>query len=195
MVRNARGRIHNESSYKTKEKVTFGCAAMEEISLQSQDCLAFQIFPDPCDALYGPLARPGKERLPSIVVEPTDVSEVESGELRWPPSEVDKNGEEYEDKEHEKHENGNETEEEENGQGGKKENLMENKETEEEEKENKDTFEKENDEESHDENSTEDEVEQENDEAKEANEEEFCLSEMVPCPSPKEPEHPADEGL
>lgn len=30
-----------------------------------------------------------KERLPSIVVEPTEVSEVESGELRWPPDNVD----------------------------------------------------------------------------------------------------------
>lgn len=30
-----------------------------------------------------------KERLPSIVVEPTDVSEVESGELRWPPEDMD----------------------------------------------------------------------------------------------------------
>lgn len=27
------------------------------------------------------------KRLPSIVVEPTDASEVESGELRWPPDE------------------------------------------------------------------------------------------------------------
>lgn len=31
----------------------------------------------------------GKERLPSIVVEPTDISEVESGELRWPPEHED----------------------------------------------------------------------------------------------------------
>ncbi|KAM6932899.1 uncharacterized protein lbhl [Xenentodon cancila] len=30
-----------------------------------------------------------KERLPSIVVEPTEVSEVESGELRWPPENID----------------------------------------------------------------------------------------------------------
>lgn len=30
-----------------------------------------------------------RERLPSIVVEPTEVSEVESGELRWPPENVD----------------------------------------------------------------------------------------------------------
>jgi len=29
-----------------------------------------------------------KERLPSIVVEPTELSEVESGELRWPPEGV-----------------------------------------------------------------------------------------------------------
>lgn len=27
------------------------------------------------------------KRLPSIVVEPTDATEVESGELRWPPDE------------------------------------------------------------------------------------------------------------
>uniref|UniRef100_A0A8C3XSN0 LBH domain-containing protein n=1 Tax=Chelydra serpentina TaxID=8475 RepID=A0A8C3XSN0_CHESE len=27
----------------------------------------------------------GKARLPSIVVEPTEAGEVESGELRWPP--------------------------------------------------------------------------------------------------------------
>lgn len=30
-----------------------------------------------------------KERLPSIVVEPTELSEVESGELRWPPESMD----------------------------------------------------------------------------------------------------------
>ncbi|KAK5904191.1 hypothetical protein CesoFtcFv8_005781 [Champsocephalus esox] len=36
----------------------------------------FQIFPGHDHA---------KERLPSIVVEPTELSEVESGELRWPP--------------------------------------------------------------------------------------------------------------
>uniref|UniRef100_A0A3B3YA98 LBH domain-containing protein n=1 Tax=Poecilia mexicana TaxID=48701 RepID=A0A3B3YA98_9TELE len=30
-----------------------------------------------------------KERLPSIVVEPTEVSEVESGELRWPPENIE----------------------------------------------------------------------------------------------------------
>ena len=30
-----------------------------------------------------------KERLPSIVVDPVDISEVESGELRWPPVEMD----------------------------------------------------------------------------------------------------------
>ncbi|XP_060711766.1 uncharacterized protein LOC132836339 isoform X1 [Hemiscyllium ocellatum] len=43
------------------------------------------IFPDPCDSYEGQCKL--KDRLPSIVVEPTDVSEVESGELRWPPEE------------------------------------------------------------------------------------------------------------
>ncbi|KAJ8400406.1 hypothetical protein AAFF_G00397890 [Aldrovandia affinis] len=55
--------------------------------------LPFQIFPDPVEALLGPDGSLGslqqKERLPSIVVEPTDVSEVESGELRWPPEDMD----------------------------------------------------------------------------------------------------------
>uniref|UniRef100_A0A3B4GN71 LBH domain-containing protein n=1 Tax=Pundamilia nyererei TaxID=303518 RepID=A0A3B4GN71_9CICH len=39
-----------------------------------------QIFPDTHER-YPKLSK----RLPSIVVEPTDGSEVESGELRWPP--------------------------------------------------------------------------------------------------------------
>uniref|UniRef100_A0A4W3H4I9 Protein LBH n=1 Tax=Callorhinchus milii TaxID=7868 RepID=A0A4W3H4I9_CALMI len=44
-----------------------------------------RIFPDPCDSYEGHCKL--KDRLPSIVVEPTDVNEVESGELRWPPEE------------------------------------------------------------------------------------------------------------
>ncbi|KAM3594247.1 uncharacterized protein V6R79_004852 [Siganus canaliculatus] len=40
------------------------------------------IFPDSHER-YPKLSK----RLPSIVVEPTDASEVESGELRWPPDE------------------------------------------------------------------------------------------------------------
>lgn len=45
--------------------------------------LLFQIFPDPSDFdRYCKL----KDRLPSIVVEPTE-GDVESGELRWPPEE------------------------------------------------------------------------------------------------------------
>lgn len=53
-----------------------------------------QIFPDPVEVVLsteGTLTcmPEGKERLPSIVVEPTDVSEVESGELRWPPEDMD----------------------------------------------------------------------------------------------------------
>ncbi|KAI1893754.1 hypothetical protein AGOR_G00126930 [Albula goreensis] len=55
--------------------------------------LPFQIFPDPVEVVVGTegsLSCPQeKERLPSIVVEPTDVSEVESGELRWPPEDMD----------------------------------------------------------------------------------------------------------
>uniref|UniRef100_A0A665UFM9 LBH domain-containing protein n=1 Tax=Echeneis naucrates TaxID=173247 RepID=A0A665UFM9_ECHNA len=54
------------------------------------------IFPNPVEVVLCPetssnsLDRDhGKERLPSIVVEPTEVSEVESGELRWPPENMD----------------------------------------------------------------------------------------------------------
>lgn len=43
----------------------------------------FKIFPDPSD--FDRCCKL-KDRLPSIVVEPTD-GEVESGELRWPPEE------------------------------------------------------------------------------------------------------------
>ncbi|XP_030628644.1 protein LBH [Chanos chanos] len=49
----------------------------------SKDRLTFQIFPDPSD--FERCCKL-KDRLPSIVVEPTD-GEVESGELRWPPEE------------------------------------------------------------------------------------------------------------
>lgn len=45
--------------------------------------LLFQIFPDPSD--FDRCCKL-KDRLPSIVVEPTE-GEVESGELRWPPEE------------------------------------------------------------------------------------------------------------
>ncbi|XP_047247080.1 uncharacterized protein LOC124883790 isoform X3 [Girardinichthys multiradiatus] len=72
---------------------------MEEMISQDPNCedmqkkdqrLPFQIFPDPVEIVLGPEASLNspdryKERLPSIVVEPTEVSEVESGELRWPP--------------------------------------------------------------------------------------------------------------
>lgn len=44
--------------------------------------MSFQIFPDTHER-YPKLSK----RLPSIVVEPTDAAEVESGELRWPPDE------------------------------------------------------------------------------------------------------------
>ncbi|XP_068173992.1 protein LBH [Antennarius striatus] len=78
---------------------------MDEVSGQDPDCedmqrkdqrVPFQIFPDPVEVVVGPDAAVNslghdheKERLPSIVVEPTEVSEVESGELRWPPENMD----------------------------------------------------------------------------------------------------------
>ncbi|KAA8578790.1 hypothetical protein FQN60_010574 [Etheostoma spectabile] len=77
---------------------------MEEMSgdpncedMQGKDQqLPFQIFPDPVEVVLGPETTlncldhdHAKERLPSIVVEPTDLSEVESGELRWPPENMD----------------------------------------------------------------------------------------------------------
>ncbi|XP_077477800.1 protein LBH-like [Stigmatopora argus] len=57
---------------------------MEDMRLSpTKDRLSFQIFPDPSD--FERCCKL-KDRLPSIVVEPTD-GEVESGELRWPPEE------------------------------------------------------------------------------------------------------------
>ncbi|XP_067099193.1 protein LBH isoform X2 [Osmerus mordax] len=57
---------------------------MEDMRLSpSKDRLTFQIFPDPSD--FERCCKL-KDRLPSIVVEPTE-GEVESGELRWPPEE------------------------------------------------------------------------------------------------------------
>nr|XP_057936169.1 protein LBH isoform X2 [Doryrhamphus excisus] len=86
---------------------------MEELSGQESNCedlqrkeqrLPFQIFPDPVEVVLGPETswnslgeNNEKERLPSIVVEPTEVSEVESGELRWPPESMDMDEEDEED--------------------------------------------------------------------------------------------------
>uniref|UniRef100_A0A8D0GF60 Protein LBH n=1 Tax=Sphenodon punctatus TaxID=8508 RepID=A0A8D0GF60_SPHPU len=65
-------------------EVMMSTPAMEEIGLNPRkDGLSYQIFPDPSDFdRYCKL----KDRLPSIVVEPTE-GDVESGELRWPPEE------------------------------------------------------------------------------------------------------------
>ncbi|XP_028996487.1 protein LBH [Betta splendens] len=49
----------------------------------SEDTTSFQVFPD-CVERFPKLSR----HLPSIVVEPTDGGDVESGELRWPPEDV-----------------------------------------------------------------------------------------------------------
>ncbi|GLD56901.1 protein LBH-like protein [Lates japonicus] len=48
-----------------------------------EDAVSLQVFPDSVER-FPKLSR----RLPSIVVEPTDGGEVESGELRWPPDDV-----------------------------------------------------------------------------------------------------------
>ncbi|XP_061575057.1 protein LBH [Cololabis saira] len=69
---------------------------MEEMSGEDPNCksmekmehrLPFQIFPE--TSLHSLDHDREKERLPSIVVEPTELSEVESGELRWPPENID----------------------------------------------------------------------------------------------------------
>ncbi|KAG8450044.1 hypothetical protein GDO86_016651 [Hymenochirus boettgeri] len=53
---------------------------MDEIGLSPRKD-SYQIFPDPSD--FDRCCKL-KDRLPSIVVEPTE-GDVESGELRWPP--------------------------------------------------------------------------------------------------------------
>ncbi|XP_036398991.1 protein LBH [Megalops cyprinoides] len=60
--------------------------AMEDfnVAAASEDqSISFQIFPDSHER-YPKLSK----RLPSIVVEPTESGEVESGELRWPPDDL-----------------------------------------------------------------------------------------------------------
>ncbi|XP_056669202.1 protein LBH isoform X1 [Monodelphis domestica] len=65
-------------------EVMMNTPTMDEIGLNNQkDSISYQIFPDPSD--YECICKL-KDRLPSIVVEPTE-GEVESGELRWPPEE------------------------------------------------------------------------------------------------------------
>ncbi|XP_042625515.1 protein LBH isoform X1 [Cyprinus carpio] len=64
--------------------VMISAAPMDDMRLSpSKERLTFQIFPDPSD--FERCCKL-KDRLPSIVVEPTE-GEVESGELRWPPEE------------------------------------------------------------------------------------------------------------
>uniref|UniRef100_A0AAQ5Z752 LBH domain-containing protein n=1 Tax=Amphiprion ocellaris TaxID=80972 RepID=A0AAQ5Z752_AMPOC len=67
-----------------------------DLSAPFSTLFSLQIFPDPVEVVLGPETSLNsldhdheKERLPSIVVEPTEVSEVESGELRWPPENMD----------------------------------------------------------------------------------------------------------
>uniref|UniRef100_A0A9J7Z7P9 Protein LBH n=1 Tax=Cyprinus carpio carpio TaxID=630221 RepID=A0A9J7Z7P9_CYPCA len=56
-------------------------SSVEQRRLQRRELTSYQIFPEPSEQL-----EPGqvKERLPSIVVEPSEESEEESGGLQWP---------------------------------------------------------------------------------------------------------------
>ncbi|KAI1895401.1 hypothetical protein AGOR_G00105910 [Albula goreensis] len=59
---------------------------MEDFSVAAasgDQSISFQIFPESHER-YPKLSK----RLPSIVVEPTESGEVESGELRWPPDDL-----------------------------------------------------------------------------------------------------------
>ncbi|XP_053568614.1 protein LBH [Bombina bombina] len=63
-------------------EVIMSSQPMDEIGLSPRKD-SYQIFPDPSD--FDRCCKL-KDRLPSIVVEPTE-GDVESGELRWPPEE------------------------------------------------------------------------------------------------------------
>ncbi|XP_072314100.1 protein LBH [Eucyclogobius newberryi] len=82
-------------------EVMISSTPMEDIRLSpGKDRLSYQIFPDPSD--FERCCKL-KDRLPSIVVEPTE-GEVESGELRWPPEEFLVSEEEIEDEDDEEEE-------------------------------------------------------------------------------------------
>ncbi|XP_040278086.1 protein LBH-like [Bufo bufo] len=79
-----------------KEEVNEVIHGLDEAALKYSDSrLPFQIFPDPCEEEEVPVKLRG--RLPSIVVEPTDIIDVESGELRWPTESGRKEKEQGED--------------------------------------------------------------------------------------------------
>uniref|UniRef100_A0A4W6G0U0 LBH domain-containing protein n=1 Tax=Lates calcarifer TaxID=8187 RepID=A0A4W6G0U0_LATCA len=84
-----------EDMQRKDQRLPFQCDFSAQFSVSSPPIYP-QIFPDPVEVVLGPETslnsldqEHGKERLPSIVVEPTEVSEVESGELRWPPENMD----------------------------------------------------------------------------------------------------------
>uniref|UniRef100_A0A672P6M0 Protein LBH n=2 Tax=Sinocyclocheilus grahami TaxID=75366 RepID=A0A672P6M0_SINGR len=77
-------RMHPSQTQSVMTDVMISATPMDDMRLSpSKDRLTFQIFPDPSD--FERCCKL-KDRLPSIVVEPTE-GEVESGELRWPPEE------------------------------------------------------------------------------------------------------------
>uniref|UniRef100_A0A3Q1IKW4 LBH domain-containing protein n=1 Tax=Anabas testudineus TaxID=64144 RepID=A0A3Q1IKW4_ANATE len=61
-------------NYKNKKKIIILFQIFPEINLDESDSTSY-----PEDFLYR------RERLPSIVVEPTELSELETGELSWAP--------------------------------------------------------------------------------------------------------------
>ncbi|XP_026880916.1 protein LBH isoform X1 [Electrophorus electricus] len=58
-------------------------SAVGDYSASGDQDISFKVFPDSHER-YPKLSK----RLPSIVVEPTEGGEVESGELRWPPDDL-----------------------------------------------------------------------------------------------------------
>ncbi|XP_016320016.1 protein LBH [Sinocyclocheilus anshuiensis] len=69
-------------------------SSVEQRRLQRRELMSYQIFPEPSEQL-----EPGqvKERLPSIVVEPSE----ESGGLQWPPLHTQTSVDEEEEEEEE----------------------------------------------------------------------------------------------
>ncbi|XP_056337442.1 protein LBH [Danio aesculapii] len=58
-------------------------SAVGDFSASEEQNISLQIYPDSHER-FPKLSK----RLPSIVVEPTESGEVESGELRWPPDDL-----------------------------------------------------------------------------------------------------------
>uniref|UniRef100_A0A8C7GZQ6 LBH domain-containing protein n=1 Tax=Oncorhynchus kisutch TaxID=8019 RepID=A0A8C7GZQ6_ONCKI len=62
---------------------------MEALGAQESSMVEVSLSPEGSPNHLQQFSPSEKERLPSIMVEPTDMSEVESGELRWPPEDME----------------------------------------------------------------------------------------------------------